>query len=184
MAVSLHADPTGRVCHAPQSPNILYVTLPIPYMSLGTPHYHLSFSGFHPPHLQPPQTPLLTCGKTARPSALSFPMFLFFLSAPLPDAFWLLGPELRAQLSIICLTSRRQSSTIQFKESKNKTEQKRKNIPKIFEIDSACTVRTGECWVCKISPTILERTLQSSCISYIRNICNFVMNWALSSHRH
>ena len=119
----------------PQSSNILYVTLPIPSMSLGTPHYHLSFSGFHPPHLQLPPAPLLTCGETAkpRPLALSYPKFLFFLSAPLPDAFWLLRPELRAQLSIMCLTFRRQSSAIQFKESKNKTEEQKKKSLKYLK---------------------------------------------------
>lgn len=98
-------------------------------------------------------------------------------------AWCLLIAQTRAQLSIKCLTSRRQSLAIQFKESKNKTEQKK--ISKIFEIGSVWKVKTSECWVCKItSPTVLERTLQSSYISYIRNICNFVMNWALSFHRH
>lgn len=94
------------------------------------------------------------------PWLVFYPIVLcFFLSAPLP--WCLLVAQTRAQLSIKHLPSRRQSSAIQFKERENKTEHKK--IPKIFEIGSVWKIKTGKCWVYKItSPTVLERTLQSS----------------------
>lgn len=158
--VFLQADPNKKVCLALYRPTFcmsvsqclcLPHNLPPSFVSLAL--IHCIFSPltsyvWHVARLPGPG-----------PCSVFYPMVLcFFLSAPLPDAFWL---QTRAQLSIKHLPSRRQSSAIQFKERKNKTEQKK--IPKIFEIGSVWKIKTGKCWVYKItSPTVLERTLQSS----------------------
>lgn len=154
--------PTENTCLAPYISNISYVPFPTPLSPSQPPTticllalIHLIFSLLKPHFWYVARLP------GPGPWAVFYPVFLcFFLSAPLPGTFWLLRPELSCQSSAWPPEGNLRPANWR----KVKTKQNNNNkIPEIFEIGSVWKVKTGKCWVCKItSPTVLERTLQIS----------------------
>lgn len=166
--------PTEKFCLAQSSANIPHTyprCLPSPLYSLAPPLvFPLALF-----HCIPS---LLTGGKAPKPRApwpvLHIVLCCLFLSAPLPDTCWFFKPVLSCQSSTWPPEGSLQP--FKFKESKTIKDEK-KSLRYLKQVLFGKSQLVGEGCMCKVrSLTVLERALQSQCISYIRNLCSFVMN--------